>query len=49
MARRVTFTWKATFDLPEELNGEIPSTLDGFPAEFLEEVSPVHAELVDWG
>lgn len=48
MAKSVTFVWKATYDLPEELEGQIPSTLDGFPAEFLEEVSPVTAELVDW-
>jgi hypothetical protein len=27
---------------------EPPATLGEFPPEFLEEVSPVHAELVDW-
>ncbi len=46
--KSVTFVWEATFDLPEELDGNIPSTLDEFPDEFLEEVNPTFAELVDW-
>jgi hypothetical protein len=47
MAKSVTFVWKATFDLPEGMDS-VPSTLDEFPMEFLDEVSPATAELVDW-
>lgn len=47
MPKHVTFVWKGTYDLPEGMD-EIPGTLGEFPPEFLEGVSPVTAELVDW-
>ena len=48
MSTTVTFIWKGTYDLPDEMDGQIPSTLSEFPPEFLEEVNPTTAELVDW-
>ena len=35
-------------ELPDEMDGQVPSTLSEFPPEFLEEVNPTTAELVDW-
>lgn len=45
---RVTFTWKSDHDLEVPEDWKVPSTLDGFGEEALEEVSSHNAELVDW-
>lgn len=45
----VTCTWRTTHQIEVPDDFEIPSTLDGFPEEALEEMTSQNAELVDWG
>jgi hypothetical protein len=44
----VTFVWKSSVRMEVPDGFKVPSTLDGFPEDVLEEVTPLTAELVDW-
>lgn len=46
---QVEFIWRQIVTLSVEDDWTIPVHLDDFTDEQLEEVSPVFAELVDWG
>lgn len=45
----VHMTWRNSVEIEVPADFEMPSTLDGFPEDALEQMDTAGAELVDWG
>jgi len=46
---RIACTWRTTHEIEVPDDWEVPSTLDGFSDEALEDIDSHAAELIDWG
>jgi len=44
----ITCTWQSSHAIEVPDDFEVPDTLSGFPADALEQMTPLTAELVDW-